>query len=234
LCEAYYRCLLEVDAKTPPNLLPEQYTELLRGKPEQPAIMDDDDFPQIEPGPVPPNGPPIDDGGMGDLFDDDPVVVHTSIPSRKPAAPRRPPVVPHPDPDGLGLPPGFGDPDDDDHGPAPVVHAPYAKAEFLHGDTIEGVKIMSQVSNTAGGYSRWVVWCPLCHSDHLQPGERECQRSRGTTGRMVARLGITEVYSFLGCWIKNASKYKTRKGHMDYNPTLVEMREYAKAKGWIG
>ena len=103
------------------------------------------------------------------------------------------------------------------------------------GSTVEGVDIAStEYTDESHNYARWYVRCPFANCKHQADGGEPCGKCRNTGAVQTKDLGIAEVYSYLGMWLRKGVTEPTRKDRMKYRSTYAEIRAYASEMGWAG
>eukprot|EP00971_Amphidinium_carterae_P316337 6287859-Amphidinium_carterae.2 len=118
-------------------------------------------------------------------------------------------------------------PDDaEEDGPA----ARDSLAALGYPEMVEGERLYLDI-NMRENYARVCVQCPLRSSDHLH--RLTCKKYRGLSDSQKMSCGEKEPIAYLGVWIRQARQASSRAEHVQYNPPLSLVRDYAREHGWM-
>ena len=241
--ELYYKCLLSVDVHTPPGHPEAFYRKMLKGAAvgdllaledawDEPLALGDDAA-QVEAS--------HESDWVGSISADLGINVLTSFAARPPRRRARiEPIALVPHVDVVHVAPVADEvpADPSSTNPAIVVldrFMPPTPVGRIHGEFIEGVPIIEEIYvDQSHRYVRWKVRCPFGADKHRQGRLEHCCKRRSANARNMARFGISEVYAFLGVWLRKAEPCLDRHAHMiECKPTDAEIEAYCIEKGWV-
>ena len=233
---SFYECILQLgDQIVLPQLGDAAYKQMLRGAGESSAMLALRDVATDE---VLAIGDAV--GELRALEDDDLDGVMVSLNAVHPEPQpihdvEDEPPFPLPAPVADGMPANSSDSDAEvlvsmGAGVGPLFNP--GSVEFIHGEMIEGVPIEVDMHMDAGeSYIRWVVTCPLQSCVHRS--RNPCKKKRNIVLKHMQKHGVSEIYAYLGCWLKARHDFSSQPLHVRYTPTSKEMADYCHDKGWL-
>ena len=101
---------------------------------------------------------------------------------------------------------------------------------------LEGCAIIEDKHDDAAksiSYKRLEVVCPCSGSKHFQKGKAACRKRRGLDSGQTRHFGSLEPAAFLGAWLADRAKLKTRAKHVRYVPSKARVERYMRDNGML-